>query len=173
MNGGRGIPATFEAEAAWPAGWRAKGLAGGTQQQPRGKEASNSKTQECLLTCNRSSQKDGRKLDSKEVKQLTVPCNICRKQRLSLLWLRGAGFVYSSKTQVCWSIHRSGHCQGRIWQKARHQGWCIMQRSAKTVSVAVRQPLFRFSTPRCHPANFVCLVIIVIASLKFKNNSVS
>ena len=45
-------------------------MAGGTQQQPRGKEASSSKTQECLLTCNRSSQKDGRKLDSKEVKQL-------------------------------------------------------------------------------------------------------
>ena len=44
MNGGRGIPATFEAEAAC-------GLAGGTQQ-PRGKEASSSKTQECLLTCN-------------------------------------------------------------------------------------------------------------------------
>ena len=79
-NGGRGIP-TFEAEAAC---WL-EGLAGGTQQQPRGKEASSSKTQECLLTCNRSSQKDGRKLDSKEVKQLTVPCNICRKQRLSLL----------------------------------------------------------------------------------------
>ena len=59
-------------------------MAGGTQQQPRGKEASSSKTQECLLTYNRSSQKDGRKLDSKEVKQLTVPCNICRKQRLSL-----------------------------------------------------------------------------------------
>ena len=78
MNGGRGIPATFEAEAAC---WL-EGLAGGTQQQPRGKEASSSKTQECLLTCNRSSQKDGRKLDSKEVKQLTVPC---RKQRLSLL----------------------------------------------------------------------------------------
>ena len=70
MNGGRGIPATFEAEAAC---WL-EGLAGGTQQQPRGKEASSSKTQECLLTCNRSSQKDGRKLDSKEVKQLTVPC---------------------------------------------------------------------------------------------------
>ena len=81
MNGGRGIPATFEAEAACGL----EGLAGGTQQQPRGKEASSSKTQECLLTCNRSSQKDGRKLDSKEVKQLTVPCNICRKQRLSLL----------------------------------------------------------------------------------------
>ena len=81
MNGGRGIPAIFEAEAAC---WL-EGLAGGTQQQPRGKEASSSKTQECLLTCNRSSQKDGRKLDSKEVKQLTVPCNICRKQRLSLL----------------------------------------------------------------------------------------
>ena len=82
MNGG-GIPATFEAEAAC---WL-EGLAGGTQQQPRRKEASSSKTQECLLTCNRSSQKDGRKLDSKEVKQLTVlvPCNICRKQRLSLL----------------------------------------------------------------------------------------
>ena len=79
MNGGRGIPATFET-ACW-----LEGLAGGTQQQPRGKEASSSKTQECLLTCNRSSQKDGRKLDSKEVKQLTVPCNICRKQRLSLL----------------------------------------------------------------------------------------
>ena len=68
MNGGRGIPATFEAETAC---WL-EGLAGGTQQQPRGKEASSSKTQECLLTCNRSSQKDGRKLDSKEVKQLTV-----------------------------------------------------------------------------------------------------
>ena len=81
MNGGRGIPATFEADAAC---WL-EGLAGGTQQQPRGKEASSSKTQECLLTCNRSSQKDGRKLDSKKVKQLTVPCNICRKQRLSLL----------------------------------------------------------------------------------------
>ena len=83
MNGGQGIPATFEAEAE-AACWL-EGLAGGTQQQPRGKEASSSKTQECLLTCNRSSQKDGRKLDSKEVKQLTVPCNICRKQRLSLL----------------------------------------------------------------------------------------
>ena len=47
-------------------------MAGGTQQQPRGKEASSSKTQECLLTYNRSSQKDGRKLDSKEVKQLTT-----------------------------------------------------------------------------------------------------
>ena len=58
MNGGRGIPATFEAEAV-------EGLARGTQQQPRGKEASSSKTPECLLTCNRSSQKDGRKLDSK------------------------------------------------------------------------------------------------------------
>ena len=56
MNGGRGIPATFEAEAAC---WL-EGLAGGTQQQPRGKEASSAKTQECLLTCNRSSQKDGR-----------------------------------------------------------------------------------------------------------------
>ena len=65
----------FEAEAAC---WL-EGLAEGTQQQPRGKEASSSKTQECLLTCNRSSQKDDRKLDSKEV---TVPCNICRKQRL-------------------------------------------------------------------------------------------
>ena len=81
MNGGRGIPATFEAEAAC---WL-EGLAGGMQQQPRGKDASSAKTQECQLTCNRSSQKDGRKLDSKEVKQLTVPCNICRKQRLSLL----------------------------------------------------------------------------------------
>ena len=81
MNGGRGIPATFEAEAAC---WLER-LAGGTQQQPGGKEASSAKTQECLLTCNRSSQKDGRKLDSKEAKQLTVPCNICRKQRLSLL----------------------------------------------------------------------------------------
>ena len=60
MNGGWGIPATFEAEAV-------EGLAGGTQQQPRWKEASSSKTQECR---NRSSQKDGRKLDSKEVKQL-------------------------------------------------------------------------------------------------------
>ena len=36
MNGGWGIPATFEAEAAC---WL-EGLAGGTQQQPRGKEAS-------------------------------------------------------------------------------------------------------------------------------------
>ena len=50
MNGGRGIPATFEAEAAC---WL-EGLAGGTHQQPRGEEASSSKTQECLLTCNRS-----------------------------------------------------------------------------------------------------------------------
>ena len=83
MNGWRGIPATYVAEAAC---WL-EGLAGGTQQQPRGKEAGSSMTQdrECLLTCNRSSQKDGRNLDSKEVKQLTVQCNICRKQRLSLL----------------------------------------------------------------------------------------
>ena len=42
MNGGWGIPATFEAEAAC---WL-EGLAGGTQQQPRGKEVSSSKTQE-------------------------------------------------------------------------------------------------------------------------------
>ena len=62
MNGGRGILATFEAEAAC---WL-EGLAGGMQQQHRRKEASSSKAQECLLTCNRSSQKDGRKLDSKE-----------------------------------------------------------------------------------------------------------
>ena len=51
-----------------PAGWR--GWQEERSNQPRGKEASSSKTQECLLTCNRSSQKDGRKLDSKEVKQL-------------------------------------------------------------------------------------------------------
>ena len=51
MNGGWGIPATFEAEAAC---WL-EGLAGGTQQQPRGKEVSSSKTQEWQ-------QKDGRKL---------------------------------------------------------------------------------------------------------------
>ena len=109
----------YERRAGHPCNLRGWGslLAGGIgRRNARGKEASSSKTQECLLTCNRSSQKDGRKLDSKEVKQLTVPCNICRKQRLSLLWLRGAGFVYSPKTQVCWWIHRSGHCQGRTWQ---------------------------------------------------------
>ena len=63
-----GHPCNLRACCAGWRGWQ------GTQQQPRGKEASSSKTQECLLTCNRSSQKDGRKLDSKEVKQLTVPC---------------------------------------------------------------------------------------------------
>ena len=73
MNGGRGIPATFEAEAAWPGllaggprGWqwgRSNSLEGRKPVVQRHRNA-------CSRTCNRSSQKDGRKLDSKEVKQL-------------------------------------------------------------------------------------------------------
>ena len=76
MNGGRGIPATFEAEAAC---WL-EGLAGGTQQQPRGKEVSSSKTQECLLTCNRSSHAEGWQKAGQQGGK--AASNICRKQRL-------------------------------------------------------------------------------------------
>ena len=130
MNGGRGIPATFEAEA------RLEGLAGGTQQQPRGKEVSSSKTQECLLTCNRSSQKGGRKLDSKEVKQLSVvgskDCLYCDLEVLDSSTVQRHR---SADEYTGLAIAREGY--GR---KRDIKSWCIMQQTAKTVSVAVRQP---------------------------------
>ena len=75
VNGGRGIPAT--------AGWR-----GWQKERSNSLEGRKPVVQRHRNACSPATdlaRRMAESLDSKEVKQLTVPCNICRKQRLSLL----------------------------------------------------------------------------------------